>query len=107
MLVLLASVVLLGLGGALYIGAALGAGPRGSLMVAYSHHGLPIGMSRCLIELSVLLAGWLLGGPVGMGTLALALGTGPVVHVAFRLLRQEPPAPPASRNARRSRRWGR
>jgi uncharacterized protein len=91
-LVLGASVVLLGVGGALYIGAGLGAGPRDSLMVACYRHGLPIGASRCVIELSVLLGGWLLGGPVGVGTLVLALGTGPVVQVAFRVLRQEPAA---------------
>lgn len=90
--VLLVAVVLLGVGSALYIGAGFGAGPRDSLMVACHHRGLPIGPSRCAIELTVVAGGWLLGGPVGLGTLALALGTGPVVQLAFRLLRQQPPA---------------
>jgi uncharacterized protein len=89
-LVLVGSVVLLAVGGALYIGAGLGAGPRDSLMVACHRHGLPIGASRCVIELVVVLLGWLLGGPVGVGTLVLALGTGPVMQVAFRLLRRQP-----------------
>ncbi|GAA0928635.1 hypothetical protein [Pseudonocardia zijingensis] len=89
-LVLAASVLLLGVGGALYIGAGLGAGPRDSLMVACHRHGLPIGASRCGIELVVVLLGWLFGGPVGVGTVILALGTGPVMQVAFRLLRRHP-----------------
>jgi uncharacterized protein len=95
-LALLASVVLLGFGGAFYIGAGFGAGPRDSLMVACHHHGLPIGPSRCVIELAVLGIGWLLGGPVGLGTVVLAVGTGPVVQLSFRLLRQEPPASPSA-----------
>ena len=89
-LALLASVVALGFGAALYIGAGYGAGPRDSLMVACHQHGWPIGPSRCVIELSVLVGGWFLGGAVGVGTVLLALGIGPVVQLSFRLLRQQP-----------------
>jgi len=91
-LVLVAAVLLLGFGAALYIGAGFGAGPRDSLMVACHHRGLPIGPARVAIELTVLLVGWLLGGALGLGTVLLALGTGPVVQLSFRLLGQEPPA---------------
>jgi uncharacterized membrane protein YczE len=99
-LALLAAVVLLGFGGAVYLGAGFGAGPRDSLMVACAARGLPIGASRCAIELSVLGVGWLLGGPVGVGTLLLALGTGPAVQASFHLLREAPPgaAPARSRS---------
>lgn len=93
-LALLASVALLGFGAALYIGAGFGAGPRDSLMVACFRHGLPIGPSRCAIELAVVGGGWLLGAPIGVGTLVLALGTGPAVQASFRLLRQQPPSSP-------------
>lgn len=89
-LALLGAVLALGFGAALYIGAGYGAGPRDSLMVACHQHGWPIGPSRCVIELSVLVAGWFLGGSVGVGTVLLALGTGPVVQASFRLLRQQP-----------------
>lgn len=91
-LALVAAVLILGFGAALYIGAGFGAGPRDSLMVACSHHGWPIGPSRVVIEVTVLLVGWLLGGTLGLGTVLLALGTGPVVQLSFRLLRQQPPA---------------
>jgi uncharacterized protein len=84
--VLVGAVALLGVGAALYIGAGLGAGPRDSLMVALAGRGLPIGWSRCAIELSVLAGGWLLHGPVGIGTAVIALTSGPAVQVAFRLL---------------------
>ena len=90
--VLVAAVLLLGFGAALYIGAGFGAGPRDSLMVACHQRGLPIGPSRVAIEVTVLVVGWLLGGALGLGTVLLALGTGPVVQLSFRLLGQQPPA---------------
>jgi uncharacterized membrane protein YczE len=86
LVVLVVAVALLGLGAALYIGAGFGAGPRDSLMVALADRGLPIGWSRGAIEVSVLGAGWLLHGPVGVGTAVVALATGPAVQVAFRVV---------------------
>ena len=86
LVVLVGAVGLLGLGAAVYIGAGFGAGPRDSLMVACAGRGLPIGLSRCAIELSVLGVGWLLHGPVGIGTAVIALGSGPAVQFSFRLL---------------------
>jgi uncharacterized membrane protein YczE len=85
-LVLLAAVALLGFGAAVYIGAGLGAGPRDSLMVAFAGRGFPIGWARCAIELSVLAVGWLMHGPVGIGTAVIAVASGPAVQVSFRLL---------------------
>jgi uncharacterized membrane protein YczE len=84
-LVLVGAIALLGLGAALYIGAGFGAGPRDSLMVGLARRGLPIGWSRSAIEVSVLAGGWLLHGPVGIGTAVIAVATGPAVQVAFRL----------------------
>ncbi|WP_432482871.1 hypothetical protein [Kineococcus esterisolvens] len=90
--VLAASVLFLGFGGALYIGAGLGSGPRDSLMVACHLRGWPVGRSRALIEVGVVALGWLLGGPVGVGTVVMALALGPVTQFAFRVLRQSPAA---------------
>jgi len=91
-LALLASgVPLMGLGTALYIGAALGAGPRDSLMlVGAARTGVRVGAVRAVIEVTVLLAGWALGGTVGIGTVAFALLIGPSVELSFALLRRSP-----------------
>jgi uncharacterized membrane protein YczE len=78
-------------GSALYLGAHLGPGPRDGLMVAiHQRTGWPVGVARAALECSVLVVGVLLGGPVGVGTVAFALGIGPAVQVAFRVLRQTP-----------------
>lgn len=78
-------------GSALYLGAHLGPGPRDGLMVAiHVRTGWRVGTARATLEGVVLLLGVLLGGPVGIGTLLFALGIGPAVQVAFRVLRQTP-----------------
>lgn len=83
--------VLIAAGTALYIGAGLGAGPRDSLMLVGARRtNRRIGVVRGAIELSVLVAGVALGGTVGVGTLAFALGIGPLVEAAFRALARSP-----------------
>ena len=84
-------ILVVAVGSALYLGAHLGPGPRDGLMVALVQRtGWPVGVSRALLELSVVGIGVLLGGPVGLGTLAFAMFIGPAVQLAFRLLRQTP-----------------
>jgi uncharacterized membrane protein YczE len=79
---MLAGVVTIGIGSGLYLGADLGAGPRDGLMTGIHHRfGWSIRRSRTLIELSVLGAGFLLGGTIGVGTLVFALGIGPLVQL--------------------------
>jgi len=76
-----------GLGSGLYIGAALGAGPRDSLMIVGARRtGVRIGVVRAVLEISVAAVGFALGGTVGIGTVAFAFGIGPAVELAFRLL---------------------
>ncbi len=78
-------------GSALYLGAHLGPGPRDGLMVAiHLRTGWRVGTARATLEVVVLVLGVLLGGPVGIGTVLFALGIGPAVQVAFRVLRQTP-----------------
>lgn len=78
-------------GSALYLGAHLGPGPRDGLMVAiHQRTGWAVGTARGVLECVVLVIGVLLGGPVGVGTIAFALGIGPAVQIAFKVLRQTP-----------------
>jgi uncharacterized membrane protein YczE len=80
-----------GVGSAFYIGAALGAGPRDSLMlVGSSRSGLRIGATRVLIEAAALVAGYLLGGVVGLGTVVFAALIGPSVEASFWVLSRTP-----------------
>lgn len=64
----------------MYIGAGMGPGPRDGLMTGLAARGLSVRRARTSVELTVLLAGWLLGGTVGIGTVLYALTIGPLVH---------------------------
>jgi uncharacterized membrane protein YczE len=84
---LVAGLALFGAGSALYIGAAMGAGPRDSLMLVGSlRTGARIGAVRAALEASVLVVGYLLGGRAGIGTLAFAALIGPAVEGSFWLV---------------------
>jgi len=82
---LVAGIVLNGVATGLYIGAGLGAGPRDGLMMGLAARGHSIRVVRTGLEIGVLAAGWLLGGTVGVGTVAYAVTIGPLAHVFIPL----------------------
>ena len=72
---------------ALYIGAGLGPGPRDGLMTGLVRAtGRPVWVIRTGIELTVVVVGFLMGGVVGAGTAAFAVGVGPLTQVTLRWL---------------------
>jgi uncharacterized membrane protein YczE len=72
--------VLLALAGAVYLSANLGPGPRDGLMTGLSaRFGWKVAPVRTALELSAFLAGWALGGKIGLGTAIFAFGVGPVL----------------------------
>ena len=73
-----------GLGGGLYIGCGLGPGPRDGLMTAITARGYRLWIVRTVIECSVLVVGFVLGGKVGIGTVVIALTIGPLTHAGLR-----------------------
>lgn len=77
------------IGSGLYIGAGLGSGPRDGLMLGLSKRGISIRAARTGVELAVLLAGILLGGSVGVGTVAFTFGIGPLCQVLMPPLRMK------------------
>jgi uncharacterized membrane protein YczE len=82
--VMLLGVAVIALGSGLYLAADLGPGPRDGLMTGLHHRfGWSIRRSRTVVELAVLLLGFLLGGTIGVGTVTFALGIGPLVQVAL------------------------
>ena len=81
------SVLLVGLGSGIYLVANLGPGPRDGLMTGLTKlTNLPIALVRALLEISAVLAGWYLGGTVGVGTLIFAFGIGPCVALGLFLV---------------------
>ena len=79
---------LLAIASGLYIGARFGPGPRDGLMTGiHNRWGFKIWWVRSAIELTVLSVGWVLGGNVGIGTLAFALLVGPLVGLTLPWLR--------------------
>jgi uncharacterized membrane protein YczE len=73
-------VLLNGVASGLYIGARLGPGPRDGLMTGIvARTGWRVGRVRAAIEVTVVAAGWALGGTVGLGTLAYAVAIGPLI----------------------------
>lgn len=82
----IAGVVIMGFGVGMYIAPNMGAGPRDSLMlILIEKTGWTVKRVRTLLEMVVAVIGWLLGGPVGVGTVIIALTLGYIVHFTLPL----------------------
>ena len=93
---MLGGVAIVAIGSGFYIGAGLGPGPRDGLMTGLARRGIPIAWNRAGIEITVLVAGWLLGGTVGVGTVVFAFGMGPLVQFFLKRLSVIPTITPVS-----------
>jgi uncharacterized membrane protein YczE len=86
-LLALTGVFVTGFGGAIYLIANLGPGPRDGLMTglqAVTHQ--PIALVRTFLEVLVVAIGWALGGTLGLGTIFFALGIGPAISIGMQIL---------------------
>lgn len=72
-----------------YISAGMGSGPRDSLMVALGKRlpRVPIGVTKGIIEGTVLLIGWALGAKIGLGTVISVLSLSLILQWTFNALR--------------------
>jgi len=85
------SVVLIGVASYFYLRVRLGAGPRDGLMMGLMRRlNRPASTIRGTIEVTVLVAGYLLGGPVGIGTVVSAFTLGYSVQLAFKIGKFDP-----------------
>ena len=83
-IMLVAGLFIISIGSYFYIKSAFGAGPRDNLMVVLNRKTkLPIGVCRGMVELTVTLIGWLLGGMVGIGTIISGFAIGFCVQITF------------------------
>jgi uncharacterized membrane protein YczE len=84
--------LVIGFGSGLYIKAGMGSGPRDGLMLGLSQKtGWRVAVCRTAIEIIACLVGWLLGGPLGLGTVFVAFALGPSVELGFWTFRVEDP----------------
>ena len=87
LLLAIISVIIVGIGGGIYLVSNLGAGPRDGLMIGLQKlTNFPIAVVRATLEISVVSIGWYLGGTVGVGTLLFAFGIGPCVALGLYLV---------------------
>ena len=91
-LIMLAGFAFMALGMMIYMKGEQCCGPRDSLLVGLGKRlpRWPIGLVEILLWAVVLLAGWLLGGPVGIGTLISTFGAGLVMQLVYSALHFEP-----------------
>ncbi|MFH8591658.1 membrane protein YczE [Streptomyces rimosus] len=89
---LITAILLNGMATGLYISARFGPGPRDGLMTGLHHRtGRPLRLVRTCIEVTVLAAGFALGGSVGVGTVLYALAIGPLAQFSLRFFTIEGP----------------
>ncbi|PZF11010.1 hypothetical protein DEJ25_11510 [Curtobacterium sp. MCPF17_011] len=97
-LLFVASLALLAVATACYIGAGFGTGPRDGLMVGlHERLGWPLWVARTSVEVTVVVIGWLLGGDVGVGTVVAAFAIGPMVQPLMAVFRRFPWSPGVGR----------
>ena len=81
-------ILVIGIGGSIYLIANLGPGPRDGLMTGISKKTeIPMAYVRNALEISVVIIGWSLGGTAGVGTLIFAIMIGPVIVAYIYLLK--------------------
>ncbi|MCL2373893.1 MAG: hypothetical protein FWC65_01450 [Treponema sp.] len=87
-MMLFAGIFSISVGTYCYMRAGFGPGPRDSLMVALNRKTrLPIGLCRSTLELAVTIAGFLLGGMVGIGTIIFVVAIGFSIQMTFKLFK--------------------
>ena len=85
LLILLAGIIITGIGGGMYVAAGIGAGPRDGFMLAISDKtGLSVSRARIIVESIVLVIGYILGGPVFIVTFLYTFIQSPIFQQSFK-----------------------
>jgi len=77
------SILFIGIGTSIYVGAGISTGPRDGIMVGLEEKGIKIGVARTIIEVFALSSGWIMGGTVGFASPFMALLIGPTVQIVL------------------------
>lgn len=91
-LLMLIGMLLMGIGQYVYISSGQGCGPRDAMLVGIGKrlHWLPIGLVQIIVLGMVVLVSYLLGGPIGIGTLISIVGVGSMMQLVFHVVHFEP-----------------
>lgn len=82
---LLSGIILMGIGSGMYVASKLGAGPRDGMTLFLSKRfSISVRLSRTLLEITALTIGWLIGGPVALGTFISVPLIGPVMQASLK-----------------------
>jgi len=89
-MLLVGGVGLMGLGSGMYVATALGAGPRdGITLILAKMSGRSIRLVRTCLEVTALFCGWLVGGPISIGTFVVVFLVGPIMQASLYFWRRQ------------------
>ncbi|PLX33881.1 MAG: hypothetical protein C0604_02740 [Clostridiales bacterium] len=75
----------------MYLSCGLGAGPRDGLMIALMNlTGKRVTVIKTSIEVTVTVLGIIMGGPLGIGTIMVALLGGRILDSVFTFFKYDP-----------------
>ncbi len=84
-ILLIVGIVLMGIGSGMYVASKVGAGPRdGMTLFIAKRFSISVRLSRTLLEITALTTGWLIGGPVAIGTFISVFLIGPVMQASLK-----------------------
>lgn len=84
-ILLVLGIVFMGIGSGMYVASKVGAGPRdGMTLFIAKRFSISVRLSRTLLEITALTIGWLIGGPVALGTFISAFLIGPVMQISLK-----------------------
>ncbi len=87
---LLIGIYLMGLGAGMYVATDLGAGPRDGLTLVLSRMwGRSVRLVRTMLEITALFCGWIVGGPISMGTFVAVFLVGPIMQASLYFWRRQ------------------
>ena len=86
LVMMIIGMMIIGIGSYLYIGSGFGAGPRDGLMILLlKKTNKSVRFIRNSMEITALIVGYTLGGPVGLGTVLISFGLGPSIQLVFNM----------------------
>ena len=85
-IMLVIGIIFMGTGSGMYVSSRIGAGPRdGMTLLLSKRFSISVGLSRTLLEVAALTCGWLVGGPVAVGTFITVPLVGPVMQASLKV----------------------